>query len=210
MNGAGSRVAATLALAMTVAGCQGPEPALDLSTLPRDGITVAQRAQWQSQLQWPDDCEDAFRASHAGDAGGIGVVRLNATVSLVEVTCAAGSYQPSVRRFKLIEDGKDSGSVPLSFLVYVSEDGRGSWLVSQETEVWGESAVTPATGEIVILSVARQTADCGVWARYSLAPAQPRLLAAAARVQCPRTPGPPVPVSPSGPPAGWDAIPRKD
>ena len=181
----------------------------DVPALPRDGITAAQRGRWRTQLIWPDDCEDAFVASHVGDGGGIQVLRLGPAVSLVEVTCAAGAYQPSVMRFKLIEDGAAARSVLLSFPVYVSEDGHDLRL-SQDTEVWGESVVTPAAAEIAILSLARQTADCGVWARYSLAADQPRLLAAAARVQCPTTPGPPVRVSASGPPPAWDAIPRKD
>jgi hypothetical protein len=182
---------------------------VDVSALPRDGITMAQRGTWHTQLMWPDDCEDAFRASHAADAGGIRVVRLGPAVSLVEVICAAGSYQPSALRFKLTEDSAGARSVPLSFPVYSSEDGRDLRL-SQETVVWGESVVTPAAAEIAILSLARQTADCGVWARYSLAGDRPRLVAAAARLQCPTAPGPPVPVSASDPPAGWDAIPRKD
>jgi hypothetical protein len=200
-----------LALAAASAGCQqrSADASLDLSTLPRDGITVAQRAQWHSQLKWADDCENAFRASHAGDAGGMRIVRLRSTVSLVEVICAAGSYQPSVIRFALADDTAGVRSVPLTFPVYATEDGRDLRL-SQETEVWGESVVTPESAEISILSLSRQTADCGVWARYSLAADQPRLLAAAARVRCPDTPGAPVAISASGPPPGWDAIPRKD
>lgn len=158
---------------------------------------------------WPDDCEEAFRASHIGSDGGMRIVQLGSTVSLVEVTCAAGSYQPSVLRFRLTEDNAGARAVPLTFTVYESEDGR-DLRVSSRTEVWGDSIVTPASGEIAILSVARQTADCGVWARYSLAADEPRLLAAAARVQCPVTPGAPVTISESGPPSGWDPVSRKD
>jgi hypothetical protein len=181
----------------------------DVSALPRDRITTDGRAEWRTQLMWSSDCEDAFRHSHTGDAGGVRVVRLGSAVSLVEVTCAAGSYQPSVIRFKLTEDGAGAHSVPLSFPIYSSDDGLGLQL-SQEVEVWGESVVTPEAAEIAILSVGRQTADCGIWARYSLAGDRPRLLAAAARVRCPTTPGRPVSVSGSGAPAGWDAIPRRD
>ena len=98
---------------------------------------------------------------------------------------------------------------PLAFPVYTSDDGR-SLTLSNEAEVWGDSVVNGAVAEIVILSLARQTADCGVWARYSLAGDQPRLLAAAARTRCPASPGPPARVSGSDPPPGWMTIPRKD
>ena len=225
MNGVGRAMAVVLILAAACGGCQRrrgdtdipdtasaappQSPPLDVSALPVDGITADGRGEWRIQLMWSGDCEEAFRASHAGDAGGVRVVRLGSAVSLVEVTCAAGSYQPSALRFKLTEDGAGAQSVPLSFPIYSSQDGRELQL-SQEVEVWGESVVTPEAGEIAILSLGRQTADCGVWARYSLAGVQPRLLAAAARVQCPQTPGQPVSVSGSGPPAGWDAIPRRD
>lgn len=160
-------------------------------------------------LMWPDECEDAFQASHAGDAGGIRVVRLGPGVSLVEVTCAAGAYQPSTMRFTLAEDASGARIKPLTFPVYTSENGRDLTL-SHETDVWGDSVVNGPAAEIVILSLARQTADCGVWARYSLAGDQPRLLAAAARTRCPAAPGPAASLSGSGPPAGWTAITRKD
>ena len=160
-------------------------------------------------LMWPGDCEDAFQASHAGDDGGIRVARLASGVSLVEVTCAAGSYQPSVMRFRLTEGTGVASSTLLTFPVYTSEDGR-DLRMSQEAEVWGESVVITPAAEIAILGLARQTADCGVWARYSLAGEQPRLLDAAARVECPVPLGSPVQLSGARPPAGWTAIPRKD
>jgi hypothetical protein len=182
---------------------------LELASLPRDRITLAQRANWRSHLRWADDCEESFVASHVGDGGGISVVRLGSGVSLVEVTCAAGAYQPSTLRFRLTEDANGARTDPLSFPVYVSENGR-DLTVSQEAEVWGESMVDGAAAEIVILSLGRQTADCGVWARYSLAGEQPRLLDAAARTECPAQPGPPARLSGASPPADWTPIPRKD
>ena len=208
--------------AVLFGGCERREPettqAIDAAppdepgaspALSRRDITVDDRSQWRTRILWPDECEAAFRASHVGNDGGMRIIRLGPAVSLVEVTCAAGSYQPSVRRFRLTEDSAGARAVPLTFTVYESEDGR-ELRVTSRTEVWGESVVTPASGEIAILSVARQTADCGVWARYSLAADEPRLLAAAARVECPVTPGPPVTISESGPPSGWDSVSRKD
>ena len=181
----------------------------DLSSLPRDRVTLTQRAGWRAHLRWPDDCEESFLASRAGDDGGINVVRLGPGVSLVEVTCAAGAYQPSMMRFRLTEDASGPRSQLLHFPVYGSENGR-DLTMSQETEVWGDSIVDAASAEIVILSRARQTSDCGVWTRYSLAAEPPRVLAAAARTACPAQPGPPARLSAGGPPTGWAAIPRKD
>ena len=209
MGRAGWRAAVALAVIAGATGCRRPAAeSTGLASLPRNAITTAQRAEWRMHLMWPDDCEDAFQASHAGDGGGILVVRLAPGISLVEVTCAAGSYQPSAMRYKLTEGTGSARSTLLSFPVYTSEDGR-DLRMSQEAEVWGESVITPAT-EIAILSLARQTADCGVWARYSLAEEQPRLLDAAAHVECPVSPGPPAQLSGARPPPGWTAIPRKD
>ena len=180
----------------------------DLRSLLRDRVTLAQRAEWRRHLQWPDECEDAFRASHAGDAGGVTVVPLDSGGSLIEVTCAAGAYQPSALRYALTDDTGAPRVRLLVFPVYASENGR-DLRRSSETEVWGESVVNPTAAEIVILTLARQTADCGVWSRYSLAGDQPRLLAAAARADCPAAPGAAVRLS-AAPPANWTAIPRKD
>ena len=197
-------------LIAVMAGCRQPVTGSGgVASLPRDGITVAQRAEWRTHLMWPDACEDAFRASHAGDSGGMTVASLGPGVLLVEVTCAAGAYQPSTMRFKVSEDASGTRGTLLSFPVYVSEDGR-ELTVSRDTEVWGESVVDGTSATIAILRVARQTADCGVWARYSLTGNEPRLVAAAARLQCPTEPDSPAQLSAAGPPPGWDAIPRKD
>ena len=208
--GGGRRVAGSLLTIALLAGCR--EPAAERSAfdaLPRDGITLAQRATWRGRLHWSDECESAFQASHAGDSGGVTITALRPGGSLVEVICAAGSYQPSVVRFKLAGAGDAVRAIGLTFPVYSSDDGR-QLALSRDTEVWGESAVDAARGEVAILTVARQTADCGVWTRYSLEGEQPAVLAAAARLDCPTPPGAPASPSAASPPAGWTAIGRKD
>jgi hypothetical protein len=209
MVGVGRQMAACFIIAAALASCRrAPEAIPPPASLPRDRITFEQRAGWRAHLRWPDACEDSFRASHAGDSGGVTVTPLPAGRVLVEVTCAAGSYQPSAIRFDL-PDGAGPPGEPLSFPVYTSEDGR-ELSVTREIEVWGESEVNGEAGEITILSLARQTGDCGVWARYSLNARPPRLIAAAARVECPATPGAPARWSASEPPPGWPPVPRKD
>jgi hypothetical protein len=209
IRGLAGGLAAMIGLAVLTGGCQS-NARDELSALPRDGITEAQRADWHRYILWPQDCEDAFQTSHVAGTGGMRIVKLGAApaVSLVEVTCAAGSYQPSAVRFTLTEDAAGARIVPLYFPVYSSPDGS-DLRRTQETEVWGESIVSPASGEIAILTLARQTADCGVWTRYSLARAQPRLLGAA-RAGCPAAPGTPVSIAASGPPEGWEPISTED
>ena len=157
----------------------------------------------------PTSARRRFAPATPATPAASGVVPLGSGVSLVEVTCAAGAYQPSALRYALNEDAGGARARLLVFEVYASENGRDLTL-SRESEVWGESVANGAAAEIAILSLARQTADCGVWARYSLAGDQPRLLAAAARTECPAAPGTAARLSGTAPPADWPTIPRKD
>lgn len=180
-----------------------------VASLARADVSLEGRAAWRQYLRWPDDCEDAFQASRAGTDGGLTFTSMGAGVSLVEVVCAAGSYQPSVVRVRLVESAAGVDATTLVFPVYESEDGREVTL-ARHTEVWGDSAALGAERALVVLALARQTGDCGVWTRYSLADAEPRITQAAARLDCPTPPADPVSFSPTEPPSGWLSIPRKD
>jgi hypothetical protein len=180
-----------------------------LASLARAGVSLEGRAAWRPHLRWPDGCEEGFQASHAGTDGGLTFTSMGDGVSLVEVVCAAGSYQPSVVRVRLVESAGGVQVTTLVFPVYQSEDGRQVTLV-RHTEVWGESTVLGDERTLVVLASARQTSDCGVWTRYSLADAEPRIIEAAARLDCPTPPADPVSFSPTEPPSGWVSIPRKD
>lgn len=208
MGRVGRTVAGCLVLAALVA-CRERASEPDGGSPAGGEAAVSERERWRARLHWSDDCEEAFRATHTGSTGGVTVVPLQSGGSLVEVDCAAGSYQPSAVRFKLSDGNGETGGRLLSFPVYTSSDGVELTL-SRDTEVWGESAVNATAGEIVILSLARQTADCGIWTRYSLRDDDPRLLEAAALTRCPATPGTPVRLSAAAPPDGWAVIPRKD
>ncbi len=205
-------VAATL---VALPGCSRPpadgartaQPAL--TTLSRTNVSIDDRAAWRQHLQWPDSCEEAFQASRAGTDGGLMFTSLGDGVSLVEVVCAAGAYQPSVVRMRMVESAGGVQATVLVFPVYRSEDGRQVTLV-RETEVWGESVVQASERHLVVLALARQTADCGVWTQYSLAAAEPRMVDAAARLDCPTPATDPVTLSATEPPRGWASLRRKD
>lgn len=176
--------------------------------LARMNVSLEGRAAWRQHLRWPDACEESFRASQAGADGGLTFTSLGDGVSLVEVICAAGSYQPSVVRLRLVESPGGLESMPLTFPVYTSPDGRQLTL-TRETEVWGTSVVHGTERTLAVLALARQTGDCGVWTRYSVADAEPRIIVAAARLNCPTPEADPVSLSPTEPPRGWEPI-RKD
>jgi hypothetical protein len=209
---------ASVLLAATVvahSGCRrsiddAPATALSaIAALPRTNASTEDRGAWRQHLRWPDGCEDAFQVSHAGTDGGLTFTPLGDGVSLVEIVCAAGSYQPSVVRMRLVESADGVKATTLALPVYQSEDGRQVTLVRQ-TEVWGDSTVLGDERALVVLAFARQTSDCGVWARYSLADAEPRITQAAARLDCPTPPADPASLSPTDPPRGWVSIPQKD
>src|SRR5688572_21512037 len=73
------------------AGSAGNRPTLR-RTAP---MSLADRAAWRTALGWPDSCEQAFASTHAGEDGGLAINVVAPGVSLVEVLCAAGAYQPS-------------------------------------------------------------------------------------------------------------------
>jgi len=177
--------------------------------LPRTNVSLADRAAWRQHLHWADGCEEAFQASGAGTDGGLTFTSLGDGASLVEVVCAAGSYQPSMVRVRLVESPAGLEVVPLVFPVYTSEDGRQLTL-SRETELWGTSLVDAPARTLAVLALARQTGDCGVWTRYSLADAEPRIVSAAAQLVCPMPASEPVNLSPTEPPPGWEPVSRKD
>jgi len=123
-------------------------------------------------------------------------------VSLVEVLCAAGAYQPSHVYVRYDEQGVSPIATLLEFPVFVSAD-EATPEVSFETEIWGESSLSSDGRSLSVLVFSRQMADCGVWSRYAIESERPRLVAAAARLPCPSTPGPAAESSAGAAPRGW-------
>jgi hypothetical protein len=169
-------------------------------------LSLRDRDAWREVLQWPASCEDAFQASGASDDAGMTFVELAPGLALVEVLCAAGSYQPSSVYIRLDERGASRVATLLTFTTYQSPDGVVAEAAPAEAEVWGQVTVAAAAQELSVLTLSRQLADCGVWTRHSVATERPALIAAAYRLPCPATPGPPADAGGGHAPRGWRPI----
>jgi hypothetical protein len=171
----------------------------------RDHLPAADRAQWRSVLNWSDACEDDFRATRASEDAGMQFHDIAPRVSLVQVLCGAGAYQPSFVFVLLDERSPDPVVKTLSFDMYHSLDG-----VSVETvkaaELTGEPWVSPDARELAVLSFSRQTRDCGIWTRYANVDAAPQVRDVRVRLPCPEHPGIAVASDARRPPSGWRTI----
>jgi len=180
-----------------------PRPA-PVSALRREAPwSLTDRAAWRQVLQWPADCEDAFQASHVGEDGGLMLAELAPQLTLVDVLCAAGAYQPSHVFLRLDERGSSRVVSVLEFTPFDSEDGRTVAVSAPRRELWGEAYVAVDRRELSVLSLSRQLGDCGVWHKWAIGTEQPRLLAAAARLPCPSRPGTAAQMIAGDAPSGW-------
>jgi hypothetical protein len=171
----------------------------------RENLSLSDRANWRRILKWPDECESAFQASHAGDDPGVVFHQLGAQLSVVEVLCAAGSYQASSTFVRLDERRPEPEATVLRFPVY--ESGKGAaFKTAEATEIWGEISIDGAKAVMTVLNLARQTGDCGIWTRYDIRGNAPVVVDAQARLPCPTRARPPVRLDSGRPPIGWRAI----
>lgn len=183
------------------------EPGQTNPTLRRSvPLSLEDRAAWRAALNWPASCEDAFESSRASEDGGLVIHAFAPHVSLVEVLCASGTYQPSHVYVRYDEQGPSPLVTLLEFPVFLSAD-EATPETSLETEIWGESSLSSDGRTLSVLAFSRQMADCGVWSRYAIDAARPRLVAAAAQLPCPATPGPPAESSDGDAPRGWRPLP---
>ena len=171
----------------------------------RSPFSLDDRALWRAALAWPESCEESFSSSRAGQDGGLAVHNLAARVSIVEILCASGAYQPSHVFVRYDEQGASPMATLLEFPVLMSDDGE-SIDQSVEREVWGETWFSPDAFEMSVLTVSRQLGDCGIWSRYALSGQQPVLTNAAARLPCPSSPAPPVQFTNGNAPVGWRSL----
>ena len=172
--------------------------------LRRSEPSLNDRTSWRPVLTWPDACEEAFQNSHVGQDAGLVFNELSPGISLVEVLCAAGSYQPSFVYVRLDERLPTPSATVLRFPVYESPDGLSIQL-AHASELWGEPSVWPGRRELTVLNLARQTADCGIWTRYSVGDRVPEILEARS-TPCSTPPKAPVLSSDGQPPSGWTSV----
>jgi hypothetical protein len=185
------------------AAAEAPPPPSAPRRVPPFSLT--DREAWRRMLSWPATCEHAFQSTRATEDGGLLVAELAPGLSIVAVTCAAGSYQPSHAFIRLDERGSSPVATTLEFQTYESADGV-TLNMTAATELFGHATLSPDRRELSILSLSRQLADCGIWSRYAVATERPQLIAAVAQLPCPFTPGPPA-ESPGGDaPSGWRPI----
>ena len=170
----------------------------------RAELTLDDRAAWKAALDWPADCEDAFQASRVSDDAGLVFHQLAANISLVEVLCALGSYQPS-SVFIMLDERAAPRAEALTFRAYRSEDGETVERFDT-SELWGEPTVLSSQQELTMLNLSRQIGDCGIWTRYSLRDGTPRVLDVRGQLPCPSTPGRRAISESGGPPAEWKEI----
>jgi hypothetical protein len=205
-------------LSVAVLSCRSPKPATDSHTLPvdsrktasaaplpRTNLTVRDRTDWRRLLNWAETCEKEFQSSRVGEDGGLVFHQIVPGLSLVEVLCSAGAYQPSFVIVRLDERSQAPAADALSFVTYASTDGT-SLESAQQVEMTGEPSILPEQRELTVLNVFRQTRDCGIWARYGIADGAPQLKELRVRLPCPTSAGAPVSSDPGRPPREWHQI----
>jgi hypothetical protein len=176
-----------------------------LTPLRKQDLRVEDRAAWRKVLGWTDDCEQAFEISYAGKGVGIEFHALRDGMTLVAVLCAAGAYQPSFMYYLLDESSPNAVASLLNFPTYESPDGR--FLIhARHVELWGEPSLLHNERELTVLSLARQTGDCGTWARYGFTRREVELREFWARLPCPAEIEPPADPKPGEPPEGWRRV----
>lgn len=159
------------------------------------------RVQWRNLLGWNDDCEQSFGSTQARDYSGIESYALANADQLVIVMCAVGGYQPSFLLYRL----KQQVPSLLALETYIATDGQ-TLHRTNETEFWGEPVFRADTQELVILNAARQTKDCGTWAKYSFKPEPIKLVEFRANLPCPVEMTESTKPVPSIPPETWKLV----
>lgn len=181
----------------------GPERAAGIRATP--GATLADRAHWFALLRWPEPCERAFDLTRGANDGGVEIHDLADGSAVALVRCAAGAYQPTSVVMHFRRERPEATATLLDLPYYRSPYGR-RLVRAHATEITGETSWLADQQSLVLLSLSRQTADCGIWARYSLAGGEPRITHLAARLPCPEGADLPVESSGDAPPADWRMI----
>jgi hypothetical protein len=128
-----------------------PDPA----PLPRQEITVADRARWFARLGWPQDCEDAFAQTRLTDDGGLEIHALPSGASIAVVRCALGAYQPTSVVLLFDERQPARAASVLEFPTFESTDGK-TLTPARTRELAGEITRLDNAAAFVVLTLARQ------------------------------------------------------
>jgi hypothetical protein len=191
-------------ITVAISACQaGTPPELTPSISPntQQALSPSSRAEWRNLLKWNDDCEQSFSSTQAVDYSGIETHKLGEADELVVVMCAVGGYQPSFLLYRLKQQIPNA----LALETYIETEGQALQR-TQESELWGEPVFLTDTKELVILNAARQTKDCGTWAKYSFLSDTAKLQEFRAKLPCPQKMKESLSPDPGHPPEGWKLI----
>ena len=166
---------------------------------------MSERAHWFARLGWPAACERAFAVTRSGDDGGLAIHDLAEGGAIALVRCAPGAYQPTSVVMVFDHERPEATARLLTLPYYRSPYGR-ELVRARTTEITGELRWLADQQSLVLLALSRQTADCGIWTRYSLAGGKPRITRLAARLPCPEGAELPVDASGGEPPIGWRPV----
>jgi hypothetical protein len=129
--------------------------------------TLDDRARWRARLRWPDACEAehvlAAKILESAD-GRVRAFPLEPGRTLVEVACARGAYQDSLRYYLWDETRAPGEATALS--VPTLEPLDDEWEPVERLEAAGESSFDARQRTLTLLTRARGLGDCGSQARY--------------------------------------------
>lgn len=151
-------------------------------TLERE-LPASQRAGWREVIRWPDDCEDAFRATTGERKSGIVFHDLGQGHRLAQITCAPGAYQGYYVFADVAESRKGMTSRLLTFPLFASPDGKKIERQAGE-EVWGTVTFDSRSRTLTVLNRFRGPGDCGSYVVYRFRDGIPVVDKALAKPQC--------------------------
>ena len=143
--------------------------------------------------------------TRSGDDGGLEIHDLADGSSIALVRCAPGAYQPTSVVMHFRRERPRATARLLALPYYRSPYGE-EIIRATAPKITGETRWLADQQSLVVLSLSRQSADCGVWTRYSLAGGKPEITGLATRLPCPEGADMPVGVNGGDPPPGWRVV----
>lgn len=169
-----------------LANVASPAAAADYPAIPamEQEIPYPEREVWRRVIGWPEECEEAYRATIAPRRSGVLFHDLGQGRKLAQITCAPGAYQ-GYFVFAGIETGAN-GEVKgrlLKFPVLESPDGI-NLRRKESVEVWGTVTFDQSKRKLKVLNRFRGTGDCGTYFVYSFPKGVPVVDRARVKQRC--------------------------
>lgn len=126
-------------------------------------LTLAEREQWHKQLKWPDEFEEQFKETRAGNDGGMTFHPLGQGRHLAEIRIYPGAYQPGY--IYLLYDEAKRAAVLLDFMHY-ERGAKGQVKTYSEPEIAGSPEFDRKRGTLRMFAKSRGPGDCGSLVTY--------------------------------------------